>query len=198
MPPQRGRKVPKANADKHLFLSKLEQQRAPAGDTAEQLATLQRVKRFLRRPDLACYNCAMSIFSQKVGISPYFSSMFEGEPDVHWSISKAAALIAQGELTPFVLPEEHVWNLLHDHDISVGHIEHIPQEYLREPGIIAMTGNPVIPYILIDGNHRAARALLEQRPFSVYVLDLQLSAKAMLDEKEFEDIHAMIVHFLRS
>lgn len=190
--------MPKPQADKQLFLSRLEQQRAPAGDVAEQLAMLQQVKRFLRRPDLTCYNCAMSIFSQKTGVSPFFSCVVEEGPDVHWSVAKARSLIAQTKLTPVTLPEEQMWDVLYDHDISVSHIEHIPQEALREPGILTMTGNPALPYLLIDGNHRAARALLEQRPFSVYLLDLQRSAKALLSEEEFRDTQAMIARFLRS
>jgi hypothetical protein len=181
-----------------LFLSRLEQQRAPAGDAAQQLAMLQHVKRFLRRPDLTCYNCAMSIFSQKTGVPPFFSCVVEEGPDVHWSVAKAKALIAHHKLTPVALLEEQVWDALDEHDIAVSHIKHIPQDALREPGILAMTGNPALPYLLIDGNHRAALALLEQRSFEVYVLDLQHSAKALLTEKEFSDTQAIIAQFLHS
>jgi len=62
--------------------------------------------------------------------------------------------------------------------IERGHLDHIPEERMRDPGIAAIEAQPdpsdklglLISFRVIDGSHRAALTHREGRPFSAYIL----------------------------
>ncbi len=64
--------------------------------------------------------------------------------------------------------------------------QHLPHVNIGRPGIIANVtyhlddGRTVTAHVLIDGNHRAARSLQEGRPFSVYLLTEDETARTLL------------------
>lgn len=64
--------------------------------------------------------------------------------------------------------------------------QHLPHVNIGRPGIIANVtyhlddGQTVTAHLLIDGNHRAARSLQVERPFSVYLLTEAETARTLL------------------
>ena len=64
--------------------------------------------------------------------------------------------------------------------------QHLPHVNLGRPGIIANVtypledGQTITAHLLIDGNHRAARSLKEGRPFCVYLLTEDETARTLL------------------
>ena len=67
--------------------------------------------------------------------------------------------------------------------ITEQHLDHLPDDVLDEPGIIVVIetaeapGAPLREFaILIDGSHRAARALRDRRRFRAYLLTEQEQA----------------------
>jgi glutamate-1-semialdehyde 2,1-aminomutase len=89
-----------------------------------------------------------------------------------FDLAQARALVTDGrELVE--VDDESIRASIADHEIDAEHLDHIEPTC---PGIIAhvqsrsASGELLTGHVLIDGHHRAARCLREQRPFLAYLL----------------------------
>ena len=89
-----------------------------------------------------------------------------------FDVDRAREIVADGR-EPVELEDECVRQSVAHSDIDDEHVDHVDTS---RPGIIAhlfyrtIDGEEVQAHLLIDGNHRAARCLKEQRPYYAYLL----------------------------
>lgn len=89
-----------------------------------------------------------------------------------FDVDRARKLVEDGR-EPVEVEDDSVRASVEHSDIDDDHVLHVNPAY---PGIIAhifyrtADGTEVQAHLLIDGNHRAARCLKDQRPFFAYVL----------------------------
>jgi glutamate-1-semialdehyde 2,1-aminomutase len=99
-----------------------------------------------------------------------------------FDVDKARAFVQDGR-EPVELEDESVRASVAHSDIDEEHISHVNTTY---PGIITHLfyrtedGAEVQAHLLIDGNHRAARCLQENRPFFAYVLSEEESRSIVI------------------
>ncbi len=100
------------------------------------------------------------------------------ESELTWDIRRARELLARRPRQPRKLDPRRLTEWLRERvSVTPEHLEHIPVDKYREPGIaviITTATSPDAPphdfAILIDGSHRAALALRAGRDFSAYLL----------------------------
>jgi glutamate-1-semialdehyde 2,1-aminomutase len=103
-----------------------------------------------------------------------------------FDVDRARVLVSDGR-EALEIEEESVRTAVERSDIDDCHIPHVNTDY---PGIIAHLfhrtpdGEVVGAHLLIDGNHRAARCLREQRPFFAYLLSEEESRAILLRSPE--------------
>ncbi len=90
-----------------------------------------------------------------------------------YDVDRARQLVADGR-EPVEIDEDSVRDSMIGCRIHDEHLEHVDMKY---PGIIAhvwleepTTRERLQGHVLIDGNHRAARALRDGSPFFAYIL----------------------------
>jgi glutamate-1-semialdehyde 2,1-aminomutase len=99
-----------------------------------------------------------------------------------FDVDRARALVSDGR-EPVELEEESVRGSVDHSRIHDDHVAHVNPSF---PGIIAylsyldVTGDEVEAHLLIDGNHRAARCLRDQRPYYAYLLTPEESRAVLL------------------
>jgi glutamate-1-semialdehyde 2,1-aminomutase len=103
-----------------------------------------------------------------------------------FDVDRARELVGDGR-EPVELEDESVRDSVSHSDIDEEHVEHVNTTY---PGIIAhlfyrtRDAEEVQAHLLIDGNHRAARCLKDQRPFFAYVLTEEESRSIIIRSPE--------------
>ena len=108
----------------------------------------------------------------------YFKYLDEYEFDV----DKARRIVHDGR-KPVELEEESVRHCV---DTNRIHKRHVPHVDIKHPGIIAFAfgkkpnGRWTKWHVLIDGNHRAARCLKENKPFFAYLLSEKESKEILM------------------
>lgn len=106
----------------------------------------------------------------------YFGGMYLFDVDM------ARELVADGRQPVELEPEDVAFSV----DNSRIHLQHLAHVDLKYPGIIAHywyttpDGEELVGHVLIDGHHRAARALQEGVPFWVYLLTADESRQILL------------------
>ncbi len=99
-----------------------------------------------------------------------------------FDVDRARTLVQDGR-EPLELEDESVRQSVRRSEIDAEHVDHVDTSH---PGIIAHVfyrtadGEEVQAHLLIDGNHRAARCLKEQRPFLAYLLSEEESRAIVL------------------
>ena len=198
----RGRQVPPLNATD--FLRRLEALRAK--DMHDSMAPIERendaiLRRILHLPQIKCHNCLMWHVAQRFDLAEDFSCTDEYDNTLTWSIAKAEREIAAAQLTPIQLTTEQVWAQLENHDLAIPHLDHIPATAMEQPGIVAWSG--VHPHtgeaisVLINGSHRAARALRDRRPFFAYYLNEAQSQRSLMSPQELTALSAALARIAR-
>jgi len=128
-----------------------------------------------------CLECFSRGFVGDLPVKPdevYTFSFACPESELTWNIGRARELLARRPRQPQTLDPRHLAKWLRDRvTITPEHLDHIPVNKHREPGIVVVittaTSPDAPPYafaILIDGSHRAALALGAGRDFSAYLL----------------------------
>jgi len=129
---------------------------------------------------LPCSECALKAAGDRADEG--FSQDFGGEDGwpastIAWLVPEARRLVAARPRRPLELSAQHLAEQMTRRDYTPGHIAHIPRELLERPGLgfyfSTVEGPEGIEnrhLFLLDGAHRAAWAMGEGRPFSVYVL----------------------------
>jgi hypothetical protein len=108
----------------------------------------------------------------------------EGPAELTWDIDAARRLLAERPREPRLLNPHSLLAWLRRYvTITEQHLDHLPDDVLDEPGIMAIIetaeapGAPLRAFaILIDGSHRAARAVRDGRRFRAYLLTEQEQA----------------------
>jgi hypothetical protein len=119
-----------------------------------------------------CAGCARYDLRQRDAVLGFeaFTYEFPRGDAVSWDVDRARKLVAARPRAPIALPEEFcraatTWGAL---EIFPEHYDHVA---LDVPGLVVMTPSMGADAgILIDGRHRAGRALKEGVPFFAYVL----------------------------
>lgn len=108
-----------------------------------------------------------------------------------FDVDMALSIVADGRET-YELDEEDVRHALEWCDIHPQHLNHVD---LRYPGVIAHywhtdpDGTVLHGHVLIDGHHRAAKALQEGVVFRVYVLSEEESKRVTVRAPNLEHTH---------
>lgn len=181
------------------FLERVEAIRGPV--TAEERRQEQqqdaRLRTALEMPRERCHNCLMHALNVRLQLTEDYGISDEHGRALSWSINKAIAEIQAANLVPQPVSHAELWALLEGHDLTIGHLDHIPRG-VPDLGILAPSPDAsTTGYALINGSHRAARALRDGRPFNVFVLTPDMSHRALLIGQEFETIQAAVVAFLQ-
>ena len=99
-----------------------------------------------------------------------------------FDVDEARKIVSDGR-QPAELETGDVEYLVNDSRIHEQHIDHVNTKY---PGILAHLSGPGSNgaiehgHVLIDGNHRAARCLRDNIPFSAYLLSEEESERILL------------------
>ena len=105
--------------------------------------------------------------------------------EMEFKVAKARAMVKYDPRLPRPILPRALRQFLEQHAeaINVDHLAHLPPEDRCEPGLIVQfdelddRGQQVPTAVLIDGTHRAARALRDNRLFLAYVLtDAEMAA----------------------
>jgi hypothetical protein len=110
----------------------------------------------------------------------YIGKLFVYDVDAAWRLVKDGR-------EPVELERESVEWSVHTSDIDDEHVGHVDASI---PGLIAHLqmlsedGEPVKAHRLIDGHHRAARCLREERPFFAYLLTEEESEQILLSRPQ--------------
>jgi hypothetical protein len=111
-----------------------------------------------------------------------FRYKIPGEPDIVWNVTLARLAVARGEVAqplPVKIAPADMLAIAQANEWDPARIE---QADCDRPGIAApliMEGR--VAYILIDGQHRNARAVREGRSFSAYLLTDEASRACVLE-----------------
>jgi hypothetical protein len=108
----------------------------------------------------------------------------DGPAELSWNIEAARRLLAERPREPRQLNTLSLLAWLRRHvTITEQHLDHLPDDVLEEPGIMVVIetaeapGAPLREFaILIDGSHRAARAVRDGRRYRAYLLTEQEQA----------------------
>jgi hypothetical protein len=108
----------------------------------------------------------------------------DGPAELTWHIDAARQLLAERPREPRLLNPRSLLAWLRRYvAITEQHLDHLPDDVLDEPGVMVVIetaeapGAPLRGFaILIDGSHRAARALRDGRRFRAYLLTEQEQA----------------------
>jgi hypothetical protein len=109
----------------------------------------------------------------------YSFTMTDPDQEIVWSLDVARGYIRAGLVPIMELDPDALKSWIDTYaDVDEAHLDHIPLESIYVPGIlIAIATAPTVDDpieifpILLDGTHRATRALREGRPFFAYVLN---------------------------
>lgn len=182
------------------FLTRIEAIRGPTSD-ADRLQKQQqdaRLRVALGLPREKCHNCLMHALNNQLHLTEDYGITGEHGRALSWSVNKARAEIAAADLAPQPITPAELWALLEGHDLTIAHLDHIPRN-APDVGILAPSPDSSgTGYALINGSHRAARALRDGRPFSAYVLTPEMSTRALLTVQEFAEIQAAVVAFFQA
>jgi hypothetical protein len=110
----------------------------------------------------------------------YTFGITEPSAELEWNVDMARALIrARPRAAQLLDPAWLLPWLVERSRFTFEHLSHIPPDRVEEPGILVEpmagpVGQAPVPFrILIDGTHRAARRLLDNRACWAYVLTEQ-------------------------
>lgn len=193
----RGRRVPSMATS--TFLERIEAIRGPVSAEERQQEQQQddRVRVALNMPRETCHNCLMHTLNLRLLLTEDYGISDEHGHALSWSVNKAFAEIAAVDLVPQPVTAVELWALLEGHDLTLAHLDHIPSS-VSDIGILAPAPDAsATGYALINGSHRAARALRDGRQFYAYVLTPEMSRRALLTAQEFNEIQAAVVALLQ-
>jgi hypothetical protein len=108
----------------------------------------------------------------------------DGPAELTWNIDAARRLLAERPRQPRLLNPQSLLAWLRRYvSITEQHLDHLPGDILDEPGIMVVIDTAEVPgaplrefAILIDGSHRAARAVRDGRCFRACLLTEQEQA----------------------
>jgi hypothetical protein len=107
-----------------------------------------------------------------------------GEPDIVWDIGAARQAVTAGAILspePVKIEPAMMREISEANEWDPARLDHADPD---EPGIAApILDEGQIIYILIDGQHRNARALRDGKPFSAYLLTDQASRACVLEPR---------------
>ena len=182
------------------FLERIEAIRgfASAEERHQEQQHDARLRVALGMPRLTCHNCLMHALNLRLQLTEDYGITDEHGRALSWSINKAVAEIAAADLVPQPVTATELWALLEGHDLTLAHLDHIPSN-ASDIGILAPAPDTsATGYALINGSHRAARALRDGRQFYAYVLTFEMSRRTLLSAQEFNEIQAAVVAFLQN
>src|SRR5437588_8934695 len=99
-----------------------------------------------------------------------------------YDVDRACTLVRDGR-EPVELDEDSARSSVDESELDECHLPHVNPDI---PGVIAHVryatdqGEELHGHVLIDGHHRAARCLREQRPFLAYLLTEEESQAILL------------------
>lgn len=157
----------------------------------EDVETIQSI---INRPDLECHNCLNHTFSLQAGVPETYT--YERECRYTWSVPNATECIKKYNIKSMPIDNALAWQFLDGHDISVDHMLHLPEDIINKPGIAVRLRTPPHHSVLIDGSHRFARALHDNKQIKIYALDLNLSNKCLMSDLEVQKHQQQIQSYM--
>jgi hypothetical protein len=129
-----------------------------------------------------CMKCLAAELVAEGAPRPNYSFQFTN-PDITmvWDVGRAWKMVQASGRKPMEM--DHQWLrrwIANRSNLTPDHLDHIPPDHLNDPLLVGMlhTGRdnegrsgPLVPFpVLVDGHHRAARAIRDCRPVSGFLL----------------------------
>jgi hypothetical protein len=121
---------------------------------------------------MSCEKCQSLAQLAETGTRELYS-WSDGHDFFVWDVTTAKEVLKQKPRPALPLPPEIIQMYLEVNKPVAEHLDHIPEAERDVPGIMVLW--PDKSLTLIDGTHRAARALRDGTPYKVYVLNVMES-----------------------